>query len=101
MNDELYKRTKRTRFSKVTELPFVFGILTKETIERIRREVPGQPNNMDYRREFIKGRGASTKDPTWKRTEHLHKCCRSKVPWRHKASCHKVLKDHHDLSDLL
>lgn len=78
------------RFSKVVRLPIYEGELTKEKLEQIRAEFPGQPRNMDYRKEFIKGRGASTKDPTWNRKKHIHTCCKSKVPWRHKAKCPKL-----------
>lgn len=90
-----------TRYSKVDKLPFVFGILTKTKLEEIKKSILGQPKNMDYRKEFIKGRGASTKDETWNRNTHEHTCCKSKVPWRHMAKCEKVLKDNDDYSDLI
>lgn len=88
------------RYSKVTDLPFVFGVLTKERQEEIRRKFPGQPKNLDYRKEFIKGRGASTKDKTWNREKRKHECCSSKVHWRHKAKCPKVLREDDDFSDI-
>jgi hypothetical protein len=91
---------RKTRFGKVTDLPFVFGILTKDKIAEIRRQHPNQPEAMSCRKEFIKGRGGSTKDPTWNRASHLHTCCQSKCPWRHKAACKRVLKDGDDFSDL-
>jgi hypothetical protein len=55
---------------------------------------------MDYRKEFIKGHGATTKDDTWNANKHVHSCCKSRVPWRHKAKCENVLRDTDDLSDL-
>ena len=90
----------KKRFGNVKDLPFHFGVLDKERLEQIKRENPGQPKNMDYRTEFIKGRGASKKDPTWNRQKHIHTCCQSKVPWRHKAQCRKILKDTDDFSDI-
>ncbi len=89
-------------YSKVSELPFVFGELTKEKLAEIRRLNPGQPKNMDYRIQFIKGYGASTKDLTWDRIKHIHECCGSPVAWRHRAKCPKILRDQgpDDLSDL-
>lgn len=82
------------KFSKKDELPFFFGIMTKEKEQEIRIKYPGQPRNLDYRREFIKGRGASTRDETWDRQKHTHTCCFSKVPWRHKAACENVLTEY-------
>ena len=41
----------------------------------------------EYRAEFYRGHGASKKDKTWNSKKHQHNCCKSKVGWRHKASC--------------
>jgi hypothetical protein len=81
------------RYRKIEFLPFIEGVLTKERLDEIKDRVGGQPRNMDYRKEFIKGRGASTKDKTWNRAKHLHNCCLSKVPWRHRAICPKLKID--------
>lgn len=40
-----------------------------------------------YRRAFLDGLGASTRDITWNRKKHCHDCCGSNVPWRHKVGC--------------
>lgn len=92
----------KPRYGKVKDLPFIFGILSREKLNEIklREEVGLQPRNMDYRKEFIKGHGASTKDPTWNREKHIHTCCFSKATWRHKAKCKKVLREDDDFSDL-
>lgn len=96
-------KNKQT-YGKVSNLPFISGLVTKEKIEEIRKlDWAGkQPMNMDYRIQFMKGYGASTRDKTWSRSKHIHTCCLSKVAWRHKASCKKVTKpkDYDDYSDL-
>lgn len=79
------------KYSKVDTLPFFDGILTKEKLKEIRNDYPGQPSDLKYRKEFIKGRGASRKDKTW--NKHIHTCCNSKVPWRHKAMCPLLTKE--------
>lgn len=93
----------KPKYGKVSFLPFYLGKLSSEKIDEIRKrpEVGLQPQNMDYRKAFITGLGASTKDPTWNRSGHEHTCCQSKVPWRHKAKCIKAARNApDDLSDL-
>ena len=41
-----------------------------------------------YRDAFKKGYGASRKEKTW--NGKIHTCCRSKVAWRHKATCKRL-----------
>ncbi len=93
---------KEPKYSKVNILPIITGIITKEKLEQIKLRFPGQPNNMDYRKEFLRGRGASLKDKTWSIAKHKHVCCGSPVPWRHRAKC-KIVKalNSDDLSDLI
>lgn len=86
------------KYSKVIDLLFFTNdVLTKDKLQKIREDFPGQPLNMDYRKEFIKGRGGSLKDKTWNRLKHLHICCQSKVPWRHKAGCHTLTDELKDI----
>jgi hypothetical protein len=89
----MHSIVNQLRYGKVSNLPFFDGILTRKKLNEIMNleYVGRQPKNMDYRKEFIKGRGASTKDVTWNRKKHKHICCSSKVPWRHKSSCKKLL----------
>lgn len=92
------------RFAPVSMLPYVEGVLTKERLREIQNSgIYGkQPKNMDYRIQFIKGYGASTRDKTWNKKKHIHTCCGSPVAWRHRAKCDVVLKAKgpDDLSDL-
>lgn len=84
------------KYSKVSFLPIIQGIMTKDKLADLRQKLPGQPKNMDYRTEFLKGRGASTKDLTWNRKKHIHNCCKSKVAWRHRAQCTKLIDYNND-----
>ena len=81
------------KFSEVQNLPFVSEPLTIKKLAEIRMRFPGQPVDMSYRKEFIKGRGASTKDKTWDHINHRHSCCGSLVPWRHRANCPSLRDD--------
>lgn len=58
-----------------------------------------------YRWAFYQGVGGSPKDKTFDLkigTRGGHKCCKSKVWWRHKVSCKNAVKNSpDDLSDLL
>ena len=57
-----------------------------------------------YRLSFHSGTGASPKDRTFDPnlgTRGGHKCCGSKVWWRHKVSCQNAVRNYpDDLSDL-
>lgn len=59
----------------------------------------------EYRRAFYQGLGASPKDYTFDAsigTRGGHKCCGSRVYWRHKVSCPMAVKNApDDLSDLI
>lgn len=89
-----------TKYGKVNRLPIVEGKLTKEKIASLNLERFGlQPVNLDYRKEWLKGRGASTKDATWNRQKRIHTCCKSKVPWRHKANCWRLKEDQNEGND--
>jgi len=44
----------------------------------------------EYRVAFIKGQGGTKKEETWNEKKHMHTCCKSKVPWRHKYNCPRL-----------
>lgn len=61
----------------------------------------------EYRLAYYQGLGASPKDDTFDRSIGVrggHKCCGSKVYWRHKVDCPKAAKnapdDYSDLKDI-
>lgn len=45
-----------------------------------------------YRRAFLDGLGGSCKEITWDKEQHIHKCCQSRQPWRHKVNCPRLKK---------
>ena len=46
-----------------------------------------------YRLAFMRGEGGSRKEETWNEKRHTHSCCGSRVPWRHKVNCKRILED--------
>jgi len=43
---------KEPRYSKVKDLPIIIGVITKDRLEDLKKRLPGQPSNMDYRKSF-------------------------------------------------
>lgn len=58
----------------------------------------------EYRRSFLMGTGATPHESTFDKrlgTRGGHKCCGSKVWWRHKVTCKNAVRNApDDLSDL-
>ncbi len=55
----------------------------------------------EYRKAFIEGLGASIKEKTWDRKKFRHRCCGSRVSWRHRRKCKEICRNApDDLSDL-
>lgn len=48
----------------------------------------GQTNY--YRIQKMKGFGGSRREETWSKPDHMHVCCESRVPWRHKINCPRL-----------
>lgn len=74
---------------KVSDIPFFEGNISYEDKKRYGMIMPSGEINY-YRVMFAKGMGGSSKENTWDRSAHMHKCCRSKVCWRHKTSCPRL-----------
>jgi hypothetical protein len=72
----------------VADIPFLdpFAKLSYEEKQRYGMIMVNGDDNY-YRLEFARGRGGSAKEETWNRALHMHTCCESKVPWRHKVAC--------------
>lgn len=87
---------------KVRDLPFVKSLIEVPREERIRLGLIHSRGGVnEYRRAFLVGQGASTRDKTWSEGKHWHVCCKSKVGWRHKTNCKNALRNApDDLSDI-
>lgn len=90
MGDEGRKKKRRVFDTKVSDIPFF------EKGEVISREIKDKYhlNGNFYRMCFARGTGGSRKEETFDKNigngAGGHKCCGSKVPWRHKANCPRL-----------
>lgn len=80
--------SKRRPSVKVSDMPFVDSLSELSVSERRKYGIITSTGIINaYRRAFIVGQGASRKDETWDKSQHIHTCCESKVPWRHRTAC--------------
>jgi hypothetical protein len=74
---------------KVKDMEFIEGNCTREIAERNGAIMANGQKNY-YRIMVMKGQGGSSREETWNRDRHVHTCCLSRVPWRHKTGCPRL-----------
>lgn len=75
---------------KVSEMPYFEGKISLAEKEKYGMIMSNGEVNY-YRVMFAKGQGGSRKEKTWNKIKHKHECCKSKVPWRHKSACPRLV----------
>ncbi len=88
------KRRKMKVIPKVavSEMPFFEGKISRN--EKRKWGAMCATGSVNYYRvTFMQGHGGSRKEETWNKAAHIHTCCQSKVPWRHKKDCPRTKLD--------